>query len=122
VCTLTGTTGVIDRLILALSKGFRQRVGVAQAMLNSPPLLILDEPTEGLDPRQRAEVLSMIKGLAGQHTVILSTHILPEVKATCQRVLILHRGQKVAHDDIRRLADPSRETGLEEVFIQLTAA
>ncbi|MHB8872531.1 MAG: ABC transporter ATP-binding protein [Myxococcaceae bacterium] len=122
VCALTGTTEAADRVILALSKGFRQRVGLAQALLNSPSLLILDEPTEGLDPRQRAEVLSLIKGLAGQHTVILSTHILPEVKATCQRVLIIHRGKMVAHDDIGKLADPTRETGLEEVFIRLTAA
>jgi ABC-2 type transport system ATP-binding protein len=122
VCALTGTTEVVDRLILALSKGFRQRVGLAQALLNSPALLILDEPTEGLDPRQRTEVLSLIKGLAGQHTVILSTHILPEVKAIAQRVLIIHRGKMVAHDDLSKLADPAREAGLEEVFIRLTAA
>ena len=122
VCSLTGTTEVLDRLILALSKGFRQRVGLAQALLNSPALLILDEPTEGLDPRQRTEVLALIKGLAGQHTVILSTHILPEVKAVAQRVLIIHRGKMVAHDDLSKLADPARETGLEEVFIRLTAA
>ncbi len=122
VASLTGTADVLDRLILALSKGFKQRVGLSQALLGSPPLLILDEPTEGLDPRQRADVLQLIKGLAGQHTVILSTHILPEVKATCQRVLIIHRGKPVAHDDLAKLADPSRETGLEETFIRLTAA
>ena len=110
------------RLILALSKGYRQRVGLAQALLGSPPVLILDEPTEGLDPRQRTEVLELIKALAGQHTVILSTHILPEVKATCQKVLIIHRGKMVAHDEIAKLTDQGRESGLEEMFIQLTAA
>jgi ABC-2 type transport system ATP-binding protein len=120
VCSATGIAEVTGRLIVNLSKGYRQRVGLAQALLNSPPLLILDEPTEGLDPRQRAEVLGLIKGLAGQHTVILSTHILSEVKATCQKVLIIHRGKKVAHDAIDVLA--GAETGLEEAFIRLTAA
>ncbi|MFZ5470728.1 MAG: ABC transporter ATP-binding protein [Myxococcota bacterium] len=120
VCGQTGITEVIDRLILNLSKGFRQRVGLAQALLASPPLLILDEPTEGLDPRQRAEVLGLIKSLAGKHTVILSTHILPEVKATCQKVLIIHRGKRVAHDAIEKVA--GAEAGLEDVFIKLTAA
>ncbi|MBI3185643.1 MAG: ABC transporter ATP-binding protein [Myxococcales bacterium] len=112
--------GVLDRLILNLSKGFRQRVGLAQALLGSPPVLILDEPTEGLDPRQRAEVLGLIRRLRGKHTVILSTHILPEVKETCEKVLIIHRGKIVAHDAIGKLS--GGEAGLEDVFIKLTAA
>ncbi len=70
----TGVSEVMERLIQNLSKGYRQRVGIAQALLGNPPVLILDEPTEGLDPSQRAEVRQLIKGLAGQHTVILSTH------------------------------------------------
>lgn len=117
VSAATGITEVLDRVILNLSKGFRQRVGLAQALLGSPPVLILDEPTEGLDPRQRAEVLGLIKGLAGKHTVILSTHVLPEVKATCQKVLIIHQGKIVAHDALSKIESP-----LEEMFIKLTAA
>ncbi len=122
VCQALGITDVIDRLILNLSKGYRQRVGFAQALLRSPPVLILDEPTEGLDPRQRGEVLQLIRSLAGQHTVILSTHILSEVKATCQKVLIIHRGKMAAYDTIENLAEPNREAGLEDVFHRLTAA
>ena len=103
-----------------LSKGYRQRVGIAQAMLGDPALLILDEPTEGLDPRQRKEVLELIKSLAGKHTVVLSTHILSEVKAICQKVLIIHRGKIVADDSMAAITG-GKETGLEDKFIQLTA-
>jgi ABC-2 type transport system ATP-binding protein len=117
-CAATGILPEVDRLILNLSKGYRQRVGLAQALLGDPPLLILDEPTEGLDPNQRHEVLTMIKGLGGKHTVILSTHILPEVKAICEKVLILHRGKIVTHDSIGSAAF---EKGLDETFIRLTA-
>jgi ABC-2 type transport system ATP-binding protein len=85
-----------DVLIRKLSKGFRQRVGIAQAIVHDPPAIILDEPTVGLDPRQIIEVRNLIKSLAGEHTVILSTHILPEVSMTCSRVAILNRGQIVA--------------------------
>jgi ABC-2 type transport system ATP-binding protein len=120
VCAATGIAEVADRLILNLSKGYRQRVGLAQALLGSPPVLILDEPTEGLDPRQRADVLRLIRGLSGKHTVILSTHVLSEVKATCEKVLIIHRGEIVAHDFIGKLA--GAEAPLEDVFIKLTAA
>lgn len=83
-------------LIRKLSKGFRQRVGIAQAIVHDPPVIILDEPTVGLDPRQIIDVRNLIKGLAGDHTVILSTHILPEVSMTCDRVAIINRGQVVA--------------------------
>jgi len=125
VAHATGISGEMDRLIQNLSKGFRQRVGLAQALLGSPPVLILDEPTEGLDPSQRAEVRQLIKGLAGQHTVILSTHILPEVTMTCARVLILNQGKMVAFDEIQNLAHAlgqGDQTSLEEIFLKLTAA
>ena len=85
-------------LIHKLSKGYRQRVGIAQALVHNPPVIILDEPTVGLDPRQIIEVRNLIKSLAGDHTVILSTHILPEVSQTCDRVTIINRGQVVATD------------------------
>ncbi|MBF2078996.1 MAG: ABC transporter ATP-binding protein [Synechococcales cyanobacterium T60_A2020_003] len=83
-------------LIRKLSKGFRQRVGIAQAIVHDPPVIILDEPTVGLDPRQIIDVRNLIKSLAGQHTIILSTHILPEVSMTCSRVAIINRGRVVA--------------------------
>jgi ABC-2 type transport system ATP-binding protein len=125
VSQLTGTSQVLDRLIQNLSKGYRQRVGIAQALLHSPPVLILDEPTEGLDPNQRAEVRELIRGLAGKHTVILSTHILPEVTKTCEKVLIINQGKIVAFDEIDNLAHAFGQTeqvSLEEIFIKLTAA
>ena len=121
----TGVSEVMDRLIQNLSKGYRQRVGIAQALLGNPPVLILDEPTEGLDPSQRAEVRQLIKGLAGQHTVILSTHLLSEVTVTCERVLIINQGRMVAFDEIRNLAHAlgqGDQTSLEDIFLKLTAA
>ena len=125
VSELTGVKLVLDRVIQNLSKGYRQRVGVAQALLNNPPVLILDEPTEGLDPTQRAEVRSLIRGLAGKHTVILSTHLLTEVTMTCEKVLIINQGKIVAFDEIKNLATAYGQTeqvSLEEIFIKLTAA
>jgi ABC-2 type transport system ATP-binding protein len=116
----TGIVTELDRLTGVLSKGYRQRVGIAQAMLGSPPLLILDEPTEGLDPRQRREVLELIKSLGGEHTVVLSTHILAEVKLICRKVLIIHRGKIVADDTMAHLTG-GKETGLEDKFIALTS-
>lgn len=92
-CNITEKRQVIIR---KLSKGFRQRVGIAQAIVHDPPAIILDEPTVGLDPRQIIEVRNLIKSLAGTHTIILSTHILPEVSMTCNRVAIIHRGKIVA--------------------------
>jgi ABC-2 type transport system ATP-binding protein len=89
---------VQTRIIGKLSKGYKQRVGIAQALLGSPEVLILDEPTIGLDPKQIHEVRSLIKGLASTHTVILSTHILPEVSMTCNRVVIINKGKVVAMD------------------------
>jgi len=89
---------VRDKLIAKLSKGYRQRVGLAQAILHNPDVLILDEPTAGLDPKQIIETRELIRGLAGSHTVILSTHILPEVSMTCGRVVIINKGRVVAED------------------------
>src|SRR6266536_2226258 len=89
---------VRDTLIGKLSKGYRQRVGLAQAILNNPEVLILDEPTAGLDPKQIIETRELIKGLGGEHTIVLSTHILPEVSMTCGRVVIINKGRVVAED------------------------
>ena len=125
VAHATGVADVMDRLIQNLSKGYRQRVGVAQALLADPPVLILDEPTEGLDPNQRADVRQLIKGLSGKHTVILSTHLLSEVTMTCERVLILNQGRMVAFDEIKNLAHAlgqGDQTSLEDIFLKLTAA
>src|SRR5208282_5109474 len=86
----TSVTDVRDRQIGKLSKGYRQRVGLAQAIIHNPDVLILDEPTAGLDPTQIIETRELIKGLAGLHTIVLSTHILPEVEKTCQRVVVIN--------------------------------
>jgi ABC-2 type transport system ATP-binding protein len=98
--------GLSDRrstLIRKLSKGYRQRVGIAQAIVHDPPVIVLDEPTSGLDPRQNNEVRQLIRSLAGDHTILLSTHILPEVDATCHRAAIINRGQLVAEGKLQTL-------------------
>ena len=105
-------------LISSLSKGYKQRVGLAQAMVHDPAILILDEPTIGLDPRQIIEIRNLIKSLGKNRTVILSTHILPEVTMTCDRVLIIHRGKKVAEDTLENL---TKSMNLEEAFLKLVA-
>jgi ABC-2 type transport system ATP-binding protein len=92
------------RLIGNLSKGYQQRVGIAQAILHAPAVVILDEPTVGLDPIQIREIRALIRELGGEHSVILSTHILPEVQAVCDRVLIIHQGQLVLNERVDRLA------------------
>lgn len=94
---------VRKRLIRNLSKGFKQRVGIAQALVSDPEVLVLDEPTVGLDPKQVAEIRDLIKELRGEHTIILSTHILPEVQATCNKVIIIHEGKIVAQDAIDQI-------------------
>jgi ABC-2 type transport system ATP-binding protein len=94
---------VKDKLIAKLSKGYRQRVGLAQAIIHNPEVLILDEPTSGLDPKQINETRELIKGLAGEHTIILSTHILPEVESVCRNVIIINQGRVVATDSVSRL-------------------
>ncbi len=100
-----GLEKVAGRLIGNLSKGYRQRVGLAQALIHNPPVLILDEPTVGLDPAQIIEIRELIRDLAREHTVILSTHILPEVTATCQRIMIINEGRIVAVDTYENLQD-----------------
>ena len=94
-----------DVIIRKLSKGFRQRVGIAQAIVHNPPVIVLDEPTVGLDPKQIIEVRNLIKRLAGEHTIILSTHILPEVSATCDRIAIINRGELITTDSPERLVE-----------------
>jgi ABC-2 type transport system ATP-binding protein len=106
------------RRIGNLSKGFRQRIGVAQALLGDPEVLILDEPTIGLDPNQIVEIRGLIRKLSENHTVILSTHILPEVAQICSRVVIIHRGLIVADDSLENLT--TEEMSLEQTFFELT--
>jgi len=109
-----GLTAVRERLLGHLSKGFRQRVGLAQALIHDPPVLVLDEPTIGLDPRQIIEIRGLIKTLGGKRTVVLSTHILPEVSQVCDKVVIINDGRIVVED---QLANLTRGRSLEEVFI-----
>lgn len=110
-----GLTEVRRRVLGHLSKGFRQRVGLAQALIHEPSVLILDEPTIGLDPRQIREIRSLVKELAAERTVILSTHILQEVVQICQKVVIISEGRVVVEDEIENL---TREMPLEEVFMR----
>jgi ABC-2 type transport system ATP-binding protein len=116
----TWITDMADRLCSKLSKGYRQRVGLAQALIHNPDVLILDEPTAGLDPKQIIETRQLIKELAGDHTVVLSTHILPEVSQTCERVVIINRGKVVAVDTPDNLT--SRLRGSETMYVQVDAA
>ncbi|HSR09199.1 MAG TPA: ATP-binding cassette domain-containing protein, partial [Bryobacteraceae bacterium] len=113
----TAVTDVRNKEIGKLSKGYRQRVGLAQAIVHNPDVLILDEPTSGLDPHQIIETRELIKGLSGDHTIILSTHILPEVEAMCQRVMIINKGKLVATDTMENLS--SRLHGAETVVVEV---
>jgi ABC-2 type transport system ATP-binding protein len=118
VSRLTGVDGVLDRLTQNLSKGFRQRVGIAQALLGDPDVLILDEPTVGLDPIQIREVRDLIRSLGGRHTVILSSHLLPEVAMTCSKVLVLNAGRLVDFDTLDGLISrhlPGRKVTLDDI-------
>ncbi len=108
---------VRHKLIGKLSKGYRQRVGLAQAIIHNPDVLILDEPTAGLDPKQINETRDLIKGLAGDHTIILSTHILPEVEQTCEQVIIISKGRLVATDSVHNLQNRAR--GAETVLVEV---
>jgi ABC-2 type transport system ATP-binding protein len=113
----TRVADMADRLCSKLSKGYRQRVGLAQAIIHNPEVLILDEPTAGLDPKQIIETRQLIKELAGDHTIILSTHILPEVSQTCQRVVIINKGRVVAIDTPDNLT--ARLRGSETMYLQV---
>lgn len=104
ICKVMKIEDVYGRLIKNLSKGYRQRVGMAQALIGNPPVLILDEPTVGLDPNQIIEIRSLIKALGKHHTVILSSHILPEIEAVCDRVVIINQGKIVADDTAENLS------------------
>lgn len=116
-CERCAITDVKSKLLGKLSKGYRQRVGLAQAILHNPDVLILDEPTAGLDPKQINETRDLIKGLAGDHTIILSTHILPEVEQTCEQVIIINKGKLVATDSVSNLQ--SRARGAESVLVEV---
>ncbi|MBI1319400.1 MAG: ATP-binding cassette domain-containing protein [Candidatus Hydrogenedens sp.] len=116
-----GLTDMRRRQIGNLSKGYRQRVGLAQALLGAPPVLILDEPTAGLDPKQIVEIRELISALRGEHTVLISTHILPEVAMVCDRAIIIHQGKVVAEDRIDRLTGGGGAESLEKVFIEVIA-
>ena len=115
----THVADMANRLCSKLSKGYKQRVGLAQALIHNPDVLILDEPTAGLDPKQINETRLLIKELAGDHTIILSTHILPEVSQTCQRVVIINKGKVVAIDTPGNLTD--RLSGSSTMYIQVDA-
>lgn len=104
ICRIMKIEDVYGRLIKNLSKGYRQRVGFAQALIGNPPVLILDEPTVGLDPNQIIEIRSLIKSLGKHHTVILSSHILPEIEAVCDRIVIINKGVIVADDTAKNLS------------------
>ena len=117
VCERCAITDVRNKLLGKLSKGYRQRVGLAQAIIHNPDVLILDEPTAGLDPKQINETRDLIRGLAGDHTIILSTHILPEVEQTCQKVIIINKGKLVATDSVHNLQ--SRARGAESMLVEI---
>jgi ABC-2 type transport system ATP-binding protein len=111
ICDTVKITDVLNRVIRNLSKGYRQRVGIAQALINNPKVIIFDEPTVGLDPKQIIEIRNLIKTLGKNHTVILSTHILPEVQAVCDRIVIINKGKIVANEkteNISKIVDGNR--------------
>lgn len=116
-----GLSDMGKRIVRNLSRGYRQRLGLAQALVGDPPVLILDEPTVGLDPAQIVEIRQTIKALADDHTVLLSTHILPEVSMLCQRVIIIHQGHIVAQDTMDNLTGKGAKS-LEQTFIDVISS
>src|SRR5256714_12339885 len=117
VCERCSVADVRNKLLGKLSKGYRQRVGLAQAIIHNPDVLILDEPTAGLDPKQINETRDLIRSLAGSHTIVLSTHILPEVEQTFQKVIIINRGKLVATDSVNNLQNRAR--GVESLLLEV---
>src|SRR5436305_81049 len=117
VCERCSVTDVRNKLLGKLSKGYRQRVGLAQAIIHNPDVLVLDEPPAGLDPKQINETRDLIKDLAGSHPIILSIHILPEVEQTCEQVIIINKGKLVATDSVRNLR--ARARGAESVLVEV---
>lgn len=113
-----GLKEVESRVIGTLSKGFRQRVGIAQALVHDPAVIIMDEPTVGLDPAQIVEIRNLIKSLKGSHTVILSTHILPEVVVTCDRVVLIDKGKVIVDDDVSKFKTTG-EASLEKQYLDI---
>jgi ABC-2 type transport system ATP-binding protein len=122
VIDLCGLGDEQNKKLGALSKGYRQRVGLAQAIFADPKVLILDEPTSGLDPNQVITIRSLIKDLAKSKTVILSTHIMQEVEAICEQVIIINQGKIVADDQLAELRKNHGNKSLEDIFIELTAS
>ncbi len=119
VCQLKG---VCNQTIETLSKGFRQRVGLAQAVLHDPPALIMDEPTDGLDPNQKREVRKLIGSMAKHKAIILSTHILEEVEAMCNRVIFIAEGKVIINDTPKGLREKHQDRSLEDIFCDLTSS
>jgi ABC-2 type transport system ATP-binding protein len=117
VCDRCAVADVKNKLLGKLSKGYRQRVGLAQAIIHNPDVLILDEPTAGLDPKQINETRDLIRSLGGDHTIILSTHILPEVEQTCEQVIIINKGKLAATDSVQNLQNRAR--GAESVLVEV---
>ena len=120
ICDLVKIGDVRKRLIRNLSKGYKQRVGLAQSLLGNPQLLILDEPTVGLDPKQIIEIRNLIKSLSEDHTIVLSSHILPEISAVCDRVLIINKGEIVASDTAENLAQ--NLAGMHQLHMRIRGA
>ncbi len=118
IIELTGLSKEVNKKIAALSKGYKQRVGIAQALIHEPEVLILDEPTTGLDPNQLVEIRTLIKEVGKTKTVLLSTHIMQEVEAVCSRVVIINNGRLVADDETKHLAEGG---SLEKKFREITA-
>lgn len=122
VIALTGLGAEQHKKVGALSKGYRQRVGIAQVILHDPAVLILDEPTSGLDPNQLIEIRALIKELGKTRTIILSTHIMQEAEAVCDRAVIINKGKIVADDTVSGLHDSFPGMSFEDIFIRLTSA